>query len=94
MKIYIAQQNYHIGNFTLNRDKMIQAVEDGRRAGADLIVFSELSVCGYPPRDFLEFEDFMQQQKTSFRRSRSTVMALVFLLAPQHAIHNQRGRIF
>ncbi len=61
MKIYIAQQNYHIGNFTLNRDKMIQAVEDGRRAGADLIVFSELSVCGYPPRDFLEFEDFMQQ---------------------------------
>ncbi len=61
MKIYIAQQNYHIGNFTLNRDKMIQAVEDGRRAGADLIVFSELSVCGYPQRDFLEFEDFMQQ---------------------------------
>ena len=61
MKIYIAQQNYHIGNFTLNRDKIIQAVEDGRKAGADLIVFSELSVCGYPPRDFLEFEDFMQQ---------------------------------
>jgi NAD+ synthase (glutamine-hydrolysing) len=61
MKIYVAQQNYHIGDFALNRDKIIRAVEDGRKAGADLIVFSELSVCGYPPRDFLEFEDFMQQ---------------------------------
>ena len=67
MKIYVAQQNYHIGNFTLNRDKMIQAVEDGRKAGADLIVFSELSVCGYPPRDFLEFEDFMQQTEKTIQ---------------------------
>jgi NAD+ synthase (glutamine-hydrolysing) len=67
MKIYVAQQNYHIGNFTLNRDKIIQAVEDGRKAGADLVVFSELSVCGYPPRDFLEFEDFMQQTEKTIQ---------------------------
>ena len=67
MKIYIAQQNYHIGNFTLNRDKIIQAVEEGKKAGADLVVFSELSVCGYPPRDFLEFEDFMQQTEKTIQ---------------------------
>lgn len=67
MKIYVAQQNYHIGNFTLNRDKIIRAVEDGRKAGADLVVFSELSVCGYPPRDFLEFEDFMQQTEKTIQ---------------------------
>ena len=67
MKIYVAQQNYHIGSFTLNRDKIIQAVEDGRKAGAELIVFSELSVCGYPPRDFLEFEDFMQQTEKTIQ---------------------------
>jgi len=67
MKIYVAQQNYHIGNFTLNRDKIIRAVEDARKAGADLVVFSELSVCGYPPRDFLEFEDFMQQTKKTIQ---------------------------
>lgn len=46
---------------------MIQAVEDGRKAGADLVVFSELSVCGYPPRDFLEFEDFLQQTEKSIQ---------------------------
>lgn len=67
MKIYIAQQNYVIGDFSLNREKIVHAVEDGRKAGADLIVFSELSVCGYPPRDFLEFEDFMQQTEKTIQ---------------------------
>ena len=59
MKVYLAQQNYHIGNFALNKDKIISAVHHAKQSGADLIVFSELSVCGYPPRDFLEFEDFI-----------------------------------
>ncbi|MGC4056496.1 MAG: nitrilase-related carbon-nitrogen hydrolase [Chitinophagaceae bacterium] len=61
MKIAIAQQNYHIGNFEANTDKIIQSVRDARMAGADLAVFSELCVCGYFPRDFLEFEDFIQR---------------------------------
>ena len=61
MNVFLAQQNYHIGNFSLNLQKMLEAVEDARKAGAELIVFSELSVCGYPPRDFLEFEDFIAQ---------------------------------
>ena len=59
MKVYLAQQNYHIGNFALNKDKIISAVHQAKQSGADLIVFSELSICGYPPRDFLEFEDFI-----------------------------------
>ena len=61
MKVAIAQQNYHVGNFDLNRDKILQAVKDAQQQGAELIVFSELSVCGYPPRDFLEFEDFIKK---------------------------------
>ncbi len=46
---------------------MLEAVEDARKAGAELIVFSELSVCGYPPRDFLEFEDFIVQAEHSIQ---------------------------
>ncbi len=61
MKIALAQQNYHIGNFTSNTEKIIAAVDAARRQQADLVVFSELSVCGYPPRDFLEFDDFINQ---------------------------------
>ena len=67
MKVFLAQQNYHIGNFSLNLEKMLQAVEEGRSLGADLVVFSELSVCGYPPRDFLEFEDFILQAESSIQ---------------------------
>ncbi|MBI1342988.1 MAG: NAD+ synthase [Terrimonas sp.] len=59
MKIALAQQNYHIGNFDDNRKKMIDAIVRAKREGADLVVFSELCICGYPPRDFLEFNDFI-----------------------------------
>ena len=61
MKIALAQQNYHIGNFEENRKKIIEGIERAKKDGADLVVFSELSVCGYPPRDFLEFEDFIDE---------------------------------
>ncbi len=60
MKITIAQLNYHIGNFEGNLKKMLRAVEKAKSAGADLICFSELATCGYPPRDFLEFRDFIR----------------------------------
>lgn len=61
MKIVLAQQNYHIGNFESNRAKILEAISNAKQAGADLILFTELCVCGYPPRDFLEFEDFINK---------------------------------
>ncbi|SFD25347.1 NH(3)-dependent NAD(+) synthetase [Chitinophaga sp. CF118] len=61
MKIILAQQNYHVGNFESNIQKILQGIIDAKAQGADLVVFSELCVCGYPPRDFLEFEDFIQK---------------------------------
>src|SRR5689334_20003296 len=59
MKVALAQQNYHIGNFESNISKIIDAVKMAADQGADLVVFSELSICGYPPRDFVEFNDFI-----------------------------------
>ena len=59
MKIFIAQQNYHIGNFESNTKQIIDAIQKAKKQGGDLIVFSELCVCGYAPKDFLEFEDFI-----------------------------------
>ncbi len=61
MKIVLAQQNYHIGNFAANIKKIISAIQQAKQMGADLVVFSELCVCGYPPRDFLEFNDFINK---------------------------------
>lgn len=61
MKIAIAQQNYHIGNFEANTRKIIEGIQEARDQGADLVLFSELSICGYAPRDFLEFNDFIER---------------------------------
>lgn len=61
MKIFLAQQNYHIGNFEFNTHKIIEAIETAKAEGADLVVFSELSVCGYPAQDFLYFNDFINK---------------------------------
>jgi NAD+ synthase (glutamine-hydrolysing) len=60
MKISIAQLNYHIGNFQGNTTKMIEAIQSAKSAGSDIVCFSELATCGYPPRDFLEFDDFIR----------------------------------
>jgi len=61
MKIALAQLNYHIGNFVSNEEKILENIGKAKDQGADLIVFSELAISGYPPRDFLEFEDFIDK---------------------------------
>ncbi len=61
MKIFLAQQNYHIGNFEYNTNKIIEAIETAKAAGGDLILFSEMCICGYPARDFVEFNDFLSK---------------------------------
>lgn len=63
MKIAVAQQNYHIGNFEANLVKIREGIAAAKAQGADIVVFSELAVCGYPPRDFLEFRDFIQRSQ-------------------------------
>ena len=61
MKIAIAQLNYHIGHFEQNFEKIQGAILDAERVKADIVLFGELAVCGYPPRDFLEFSDFIHK---------------------------------
>lgn len=60
MKIALAQLNYHIGNFEANTKKIIDHIHAAKSKGAELVVFAELAVCGYPPRDFLEFDEFIE----------------------------------
>lgn len=60
MKIALAQLNYHIGNFEFNTGHIIENIELARTKGADLVVFAELAVCGYPPRDFLDYAQFVE----------------------------------
>jgi len=65
MKIALAQLNFFVGDFDGNLEKMLNAVGEAKQQGADLVCFPELATCGYPPRDFLEFDDFIQRAENS-----------------------------
>ncbi len=59
MKIAIAQLDYRIGDFEKNTPAIIGCIQKAKSENADLVLFAELAVCGYPPKDFLEFNDFI-----------------------------------
>lgn len=61
MKIAIAQLNFRIADFEGNLQLMQDAIAKAEEGSADLIVFSELSICGYPPLDLLEQRDFIDR---------------------------------
>jgi len=59
VKIALGQINPTVGDFSGNAAKIIQFSLQARGAGAGLILFPELSVCGYPPRDLVERPSFV-----------------------------------
>jgi len=67
MKIALAQYNYHVGNLTSNVAKIKRGILRAKNEGADIVVFSELSVCGYPPKDLLLFEGFIKACEEAVR---------------------------
>ena len=60
MKVTLVQLNYHIGNFEENSRKIIDHINQAKQRGAELVVFSELAVCGYPPLDLLTRQEFVE----------------------------------
>ena len=61
MRISLAQINCHIGNFTENLVRTRHYIQRARKEGSDLVIFPELSVCGYPPLDLLERREFIDR---------------------------------
>ena len=60
MKITLAQINLTIGDFKGNFSAIVSAIEQAQSQGSDLIVFSELAVCAYPPDDLLTHKSFIE----------------------------------
>jgi NAD+ synthase (glutamine-hydrolysing) len=80
MKIAIAQLDFHIGDFEGNLTKMLAAVAQAKTQTADLICFSELAVCGYPPRDFLEFDDFIRRCEASVQQLAQAAQGIAIIV--------------
>ncbi|MDR1727332.1 MAG: NAD+ synthase [Acidobacteriota bacterium] len=60
MKIALAQINTTVGDVAGNRDLVLDAMSQAGRRGADLVVFPELSLTGYPPKDLLSLHGFVE----------------------------------
>lgn len=61
MRIALAQLNYTIGDFEGNLQKKRLAIQEALEQGAQLIIFSELSICGYIPKDTLDYNSFIER---------------------------------
>jgi len=53
MRVGVAQLNQIVGDFSGNAKRILDAIDEARHGGADLVVTPELSLCGYPPEDLL-----------------------------------------
>jgi NAD+ synthetase len=65
MIIALAQLNYHIGNFTSNTAAIIQTLKKAKDHGAELVIFAELAVSGYPAKDLLRSNAFLDRCEAS-----------------------------
>ncbi len=90
MRVALAQNNYHTGNFLQNTEKILASVAQAKSAGADLVVFAELAVCGYPPRDFLEFDHFLQLCEEAVDRIATACVGIGAIVGVP--VYNQLGQ--
>lgn len=95
MKIYIAQQNYVIGDFKLNSAKIIEAIQRAKKQKADIVVFSEMSVCGYPAQDLLLSESFIHNcHQTVHLIKKYSRNIGVIIGAPEKAMEDGETKIY
>ena len=63
MKIALAQINPIIGDFEYNLNKILENIDTANKENVDLIIFPELALCGYPPKDLLLKRQFVEDNK-------------------------------
>ena len=81
LRILIAQLNLLVGDIAGNRDRIIAAVREARdEQGADLVVFPELALTGYPPEDLLLRPEFLERSEAALSRLISEVQGIGMIL--------------
>jgi NAD+ synthase (glutamine-hydrolysing) len=92
MKIAIAQLNYHIGNFQDNSLKIIQHIRKAKNENVDLIIFSELSVCGYTPYDLLERKEFLEWTQQAVEKIEEESKGIAAIIGAPTINLSQKGK--
>jgi len=92
LTIRLCQLDFHIGNFEQNTRKIIAELNAAKEAGDRLAVFPELAVCGYPPRDFLEFSDFIRLCEESIAEIASHCVGITAIVGAPVRNMNPNGK--
>lgn len=88
MRIALGQINTTIGDFSGNAEKIIHFAHRAKAAGAELVMFPELCVCGYPPRDLVENPAFVAKNQQSAERIAAETRGIAVIcgmVTPAHA---------
>lgn len=92
MKIALAQINTTVGDFEGNVAKILQYAKMAVDRKADLVVFPEMAVCGYPPRDLVERRDFIERSESELSRLTHILPEIPALIGYVRASHVQLGK--
>lgn len=90
MKLAIAQINCVLGDLAGNSAKILRYAEDARLAGAELMLTSELSLCGYPPEDLLLREGFLQACRAALSDLASKISGISVIVGHPHELDGKR----
>ena len=92
MKIALGQINPTVGDFSGNAAKIVDFSRRAQASGAGLILFPELSVCGYPPRDLVERPSFVAKNRETVERIASDVQGISVICGLVTPAHSQTGK--
>jgi NAD+ synthase (glutamine-hydrolysing) len=92
VKIALGQINPTVGDFKGNGGKIIDFACRAQAAGAGLILFPELSVCGYPPRDLVERTSFVTHNSETLEHIASETQGISVICGVVTAAHAETGK--
>ena len=84
MRLALAQINSVVGDLAGNRDKIVSNLEEARGLGADVVLFPELAVTGYPPEDLLLRPGFIRAAERTLDEIAGETRDLVALVGTPH----------
>ena len=92
MKIALGQINPTVGDFSGNAAKMIEYSRRAQASGAGLILFPELSVCGYPPRDLVERPMFVARNRETAEQIAAATRGIAVICGLVTPAHSETGK--
>ncbi len=92
--VALAQLNFRIGDIRENKAKILDAIHRARSQDADLVIFSEVALLGYPPRDMVDRHDLLARQRQALKEIASQtdekLAAIVGFIDKNHADEGHR----